>query len=115
MPPKHKFNYVFTDTDGKEIKIQPSDNLILNYTLVCVSVCKCPRCGAEAPIFKRDEDDHLLYGHCPNCDFQACKGGEDLKSAADGWNKTVEFAAQDLYWRLTQTGPYAPEEKHDEP
>lgn len=84
-------------------------------TLERVNVCKCPRCGVEPPLFIRDEEDQLLYGHCPNCDFKAIKGGEDLKVAADGWNKTVELFAKDLYWRLTQTGPYAPEEKHDEP
>lgn len=149
MPPKHKFNYAFTDKDGKNIKIQPSENLILehssgqnpmpsflkkfldshesieldvtyniddhNVTFERVNVCKCPRCGAEPPLFIRDEEDNLLYGHCPNCDFKSIRGGEDLKSAADGWNKTVEFVAQDLYWRLTQTGPYTPEETHDEP
>lgn len=76
-----------------------------------LSVCHCPKCHDQPPIFKRETDEltgeEKIYGECPKCGWKALHGGSTTQEAADEWNKTVNFYAQDLYWRLTETGPYA--------
>ena len=94
-----------------EIKFSEGELKAALTELCVLSVCHCPKCHDQPPIFKPETDEltgeEKIYGVCPKCGWKACFGGSTTQEAADGWNKTVNLYAQDLYWKLTKTGPYA--------
>lgn len=100
-----------------EIKFS-KDELKAALSELCVlSVCHCPKCHDQPPIFKPTKDESTgeekIYGECPKCGWKALHGGSTTYEAANEWNKSVNFYAQDLYWRLTKTGPYAEAKDQD--
>ena len=75
-----------------------------------LSVCHCPKCHDQPPIFKPETDELIgeekIYGECPKCGWKACFGGSTTQEAADGWNKSVSFFAEILYDKLMKRGVY---------